>query len=77
MLEWYNIFLKEPSLIYVGSKETTVKNLQDLATKLEESSGCQSHFHVFLDAEHAKIYWSVNLVAPVIKKFIEAISTSA
>ena len=77
--EWFNYldfvqYVKTPTLIYVGAKETTVKNLQDLSIKLEESSGHQSHFHVFSDADHAKIYWSGDLVVPVIRKFIDSIS---
>ncbi len=77
--EWFNYldfvqYVKTPTLIYVGAKETTVKNLQDLSMKLEESSGHQSHFHVFSDADHAKIYWSGDLVVPVIRKFIDSIS---
>lgn len=76
--EWFNYvdfihYIKVPTLIYVGSKEATVKNLQELSLQLEDSSGYQSHFHVFAEADHAEVYWRGDLVAPIIKEFIRAI----
>lgn len=77
--EWFDCreyiqYIHSPTLIYVGEKESTVAELKILSEKITQTSGYQSTFHVFLDANHAETYWSAIRATPLIIKFIKEIS---
>lgn len=73
--EWFDYhdfipYIKAPNLIYVGSKESSLQEMTNFSKKLDHSSGFKSCLHVFLDMDHAEIYWAGEIVAPVIKNFL-------
>lgn len=76
--EWFNYldfipYVKAPSLIYVGEKETSVSSLVVLSDRLKASSGHPSYLHILPDMDHADVYWRSDVAAPLIKAFINRI----
>lgn len=76
--EWFDYrdyihYVHSPSLIYVGEKESTVKELKSLSENIAKSSEHVCDFHVFSDADHAEVYWSSARASPLIKAFIKKI----
>lgn len=77
--EWFDYlefakYIKSPTLIYAGSKEDSLPELQILSDQLNKSSGHRTQFHVFPGYSHAEVYWGGSMVAPVIQKFIQSIN---
>jgi pimeloyl-ACP methyl ester carboxylesterase len=68
--EWFDYhdyikYIQVPSLIYVGEKEESVKDLQELSRQLP-----QCEFQILSDMGHAEAYWGGKLVAPFIQTFV-------
>jgi pimeloyl-ACP methyl ester carboxylesterase len=76
--EWFNYqdyiqYIKLPSLVYVGEKETSLKEMEALAQNIKKNSGQLTQFHVFPAMDHAEVYWSGAIVAPVIAEFVDSL----
>ncbi len=74
--EWFNYrdfipYVKAPSLIYVGSKESSAQEMNDFSKTLNQSSGFKSCLHIFPEMDHAEVYWSGTTVTLIIKNFLQ------
>ena len=61
----YIQYIKLPNLIYVGAKEPSVKELEELSKQLPNNT-----FHILPNIDHKEAYWNSKLVAPIIRNFI-------
>lgn len=76
--EWFDyrefiFFIRSPTLIYAGSKEPSLPELTELSKRLDQSSGFKSVLHFFPEMDHGEVYWKGNIVAPVIKHFLQGL----
>lgn len=74
--EWFDFhdfiqYVKAPALIYAGSEEPSIPELQNLVKQLNQSSGYHALLHIFPHATHAEVYWNGKTAAPVIRTFIK------
>ena len=69
--EWFDYldyaqYIQSPSLIYAGSQESSVDQLVKFSKRL---ANCQ--MKVLPDVGHAQAYWDSQLVAPLIREFVQ------
>lgn len=71
--EWFNYldyikYIKLPSLVYVGSEEPSVDELENLSKQLPNNQ-----FKIIPKTDHVQAYWNSQLVAPLIREFVQSL----